>query len=85
MASQICSVEKVLCPLMEQIFYFLDYMKYRESIALVQKIDLEILMKIHVLRHADSKRLIFGMSSVCPSVCLSVCLSVCGHHNSKNN
>ena len=45
--------------------YFLDYTKYRESIALVQKIDLEILMKIHVLRLADSKKLIFGMSSVC--------------------
>ena len=47
-ASLICSVEKVLCHLTEQIFYFLDYTKYRESIALVQKIDLEILMKIHV-------------------------------------
>ena len=74
-------------------FYFLDYTKYRESIALVQKIDLEILMKIHVLRHADPNKLIFGMSSVCLSVCLSVrlsvclsvCVSVCGHHNSKNN
>ena len=51
-------------------FYFLDYTKYRESIALVQKIDLEILMKIHVLRHADSNKLIFGMSSVCLSICL---------------
>ena len=28
-------------------FYFLDYTEYRESIALVQKIDLEILMEIH--------------------------------------
>ena len=36
-------------------FYYLDYTKYRESIA------------IRVLRHADSKTLIFGMS-----VCLSV-------------
>ena len=36
-------------------FYFLD----RESIALVQKIDLEILMNLHVLRHADSKKLFF--------------------------
>ena len=29
-------------------------------------------MKIHFLRHADFKRIIFGMSSVCLSVCLSV-------------
>ena len=36
-------------------FYFLGYTEYRESIALVRKIDLQILMKIHVLRHADSK------------------------------
>ena len=36
-------------------------------------------MNLHVLRDADSKKLIFGMSSVCLSV------SVCGHHNSKNN
>ena len=46
-------------------------------------------MKIHVLRHADFKRIIFGMSSFCLSVCLSVglsvCVSVCGHHNSKDN
>ena len=60
-------------------FYFLGYTEYRESIALVRKIDLQILMKIHILRHADYKELIFGMSSVCLSVCLSVCrsLSVC--------
>ena len=38
-------------------------------------------MNLHVLRHADSKKLIFGMSSVC----VSVCVSDCGHHNSKNN
>ena len=62
---------------MEQIFYFLDYTKYRESIALIQKINLEILMNLHVLRHADSKKLFFGMLSVCLSVCLSVGLSVC--------
>ena len=79
-ASLICSVEKVLCRLTEQIFYFLDYTEYRESIASVRKIDIEISLKIHFLRHADFKRIIFGMS-----VCLSVCLSVCGHHNSKNN
>ena len=42
-------------------------------------------MKIHFLRLADFKRIIFGMSSVCLFVCLSVCLSVCGHHKSKNN
>ena len=58
-------------------FYFLGYTEYRESIALVRKIEFEILMKIHFLRHADLKRIIFGMSSVC--------LSVCGHHNSKND
>ena len=67
MASQICSVCR------EIIFYFLGYTEYRESIALVRKIDLQILMKIHVVRHADYKGLIFGMSSVCLSVCLSVC------------
>ena len=37
-------------------------------------------MNLHVLRATESKKVIFGMSSVC----LSVCLSVCGHHNSKN-
>ena len=62
-------------------FYFLDYTKYRESIASAQKIDFQILMILHVLRATESKKVIFGMSSVC----LSVCLSVCGHHNSKNN
>ena len=55
-------------------FYFLGYTENRESIALVRKIDLEILMKIQFLRHADFKRIIFGMSSVCLSVGLSVCL-----------
>ena len=74
-------------------FYFLGYTKYRESIAFAQKIDFQILMNVHVLRATESKKVIFGMSSVCVSVCLSVCLpvclsvcvSVCGHHNSKNN
>ena len=36
------------------------------------KKSIEILMNLHILRHADSKKLIFGMSSVCLSVCLSV-------------
>ena len=58
-------------------FYFLGYTKYRESIAFAQKIDFQILMNVHVLRPTESKKVIFGMSSVC--------LSVCGHHNSKNN
>ena len=49
-------------------FYFLGYTEYRESIALVRKIEFEILMKIHFLRHADLKRITFGMSSVCLSV-----------------
>ena len=58
-------------------FYFLGYTEYRESIALVRKIDLEILMKIHFLRHADFKRIILACRlSVCLLVCLSVCLSV---------
>ena len=35
-------------------------------------------MKIHFLRHADFKRIIFGMSSVCLSV--GLCLSVCLYH-----
>ena len=47
-------------------FYFLDYTKYK-VLRLTKKIDLKILMNLHVLRH-DSKKLIFGMSSVC--VCL---------------
>ena len=58
-------------------FYFLDYTKYRECIALAQKTDIEILMDIHVLRATESKKVSFGMSSMC--------LSVCGHDNSKNN
>ena len=52
-------------------FYFLDYTKYRESIASAQKIDFEILMNLHVLRAIESKKVIFGMSA-----CLPVCLSV---------
>ena len=40
-------------------------MKYRESIASVQKTDLEILMDLHVLRATESKKVSFGMSSVC--------------------
>ena len=55
-------------------FYFLGYTKYRESIAFAQKIDFQILMNVHVLRATESKKVIFGMSSVCLSVCL--CLSV---------
>ena len=74
-------------------FYFLGYTKYRESIAFAKKIDFQILMNVNVLRATESKKVIFGMSSVCLSlcvsvclsVCLSVCVSVCGHHNSKNN
>ena len=34
-------------------------------------------MNVHVLRPTESKKVIFGMSSVCLSVSLSVCLSVC--------
>ena len=60
-------------------FYFLGYTKYRESIAFPQKIDFQILMNLHILRASESKKVIFGMSSVC------VCVCVCGHHNSKNN
>ena len=59
-------------------FYFLDYTKYRESIASPQKMDFEILMNLHVLRAIESKSYFWP-------VCLSVCLSVCGHYNSKNN
>ena len=51
-------------------FYFLGYTKFRESIAFAQKIDFQILMNVHVLRATESKKGIFGMSSVC--VCLSV-------------
>ena len=36
-------------------------------------------MDLHVLRATESKKVVFGMLSVC----LSVFLSVCGHHNSK--
>ena len=53
-------------------FYFLGYTKYRESIAFAQKIDFQILMNVHVLRATESKKGIFGMSSVCVCVCLSV-------------
>ena len=44
------------------------------SIALVQKTEIEILMDLHVLSITESKKVIFGMSSVCVSVCLCVCL-----------
>ena len=85
--------DEVLIPSLDSAlrahFYFLGYTKYRESIAFAQKIDFQILMNLHVLRATESKKVIFGMSSVCVSVCLSVCMcvcvSVCGHHNSKNN
>ena len=33
-------------------------------------------MNLHVLRATESKKVSFGMSSVCLSVCLPVCLSV---------
>ena len=46
-------------------FYFLGYTKYRESIAFAQKVDFQILMNVHVLRATESKKVIFGMSSVC--------------------
>ena len=58
-------------------FYFLDYTKYRESITFAQKIDFQILMNLHVLRATESKKAIFGMSSVCLSVCVCVCVCVC--------
>ena len=41
---------------------------YNLTSLLVQKIDLKILMNLHILRHAGSNKLIFGMSSVCLSV-----------------
>ena len=42
-------------------------------------------MDLHVFRATESKKVSFGISSVCLSVCLSVWLSVCRHDNSKNN
>ena len=87
-----------VCILWAPPFYFLGYTKYRESIAFAQKMDFQILMNVHVLRTTESKKVIFGMSSVCLSVCLSVAtiiqkiielaqpnLACGGHHNSKNN
>ena len=76
-------------------FYFLDYTKYRESIA-SQKIDFQILMNSCFEGHWSPKKLFLACClcvclcvcvclSVCLSVCLCVCVSVCGHHNSKNN
>ena len=47
-------------------------------IALVQKIDLEILMDLHIIRVTESKSQFWHV------VCVCVCLSV-GHDNSKNN
>ena len=97
-ASQICSAcREGIVPSYGTDFYFLDNTNYRESIAFAQKIDFQILMNLHVLRATETKKVIFGMSSVCLyvclsvcltvclSVCLSVCVSVCGHYNSKNN
>ena len=57
-------------------FYFLDYTKYRESIAFAQKTDFQILMNLHVLRATESKKSYFW-HVVCVSVCLSVCVCVC--------
>ena len=55
-------------------FLFTFSIKY--CIALVQKINQEILVDLHVLKVTESKKVIFGMSSVCLCVCPSVCLSV---------
>ena len=54
-------------------------MKYkpRESIASVQKNDLEISMDLHVLRATESKKSNFLACRVCVCVCVCVCLSVC--------
>ena len=54
--------------------YFLDYTKYRGSIASVQKTDFEILMNLLVLRATESKKVSFGMLSVCVCVCVCVCV-----------
>ena len=67
MASQICSASVsrkylVLYHLTEQIFYFLDHTKYRESIQSVQKTNLEILMDLHVLRVTKSKKWCFAVA-----------------------
>ena len=45
---------------------------------MAQKTDLKILMDLLVLKVTESKKVIFGMSSVCLSMCLrlSVCLFV---------
>ena len=75
-------VKKVLCVLRNRFFTF-STIRSIESIASVQKNEIEILMDLHVLRATESKKVSFGMSSVCVCVCL--CLSVCGHDNSKNN
>ena len=56
------------CSYVNDGYYFLDYTKCRESIASVQKSDFEILIDLHGLRAAESKKVSFGMSSVCLSV-----------------
>ena len=48
-------------------FYFLDYMTYK-VLHQSKKTDIEILMDLHVLMATESKKVSFGMSSVCLSV-----------------
>ena len=61
------------CP-SRDLFTFSAIRSIEKVLHLPKKIDFQILMILHVLRATESKKVIFGMSSVC--VCLSVCLSV---------
>ena len=69
-ASQICSVSRKYCVVLQN--RFLLSRLYGESIASAKKINFQILMNLHILRATESKKVIFGMSSVCLSVCLSL-------------
>ena len=69
-ASQICSVLRKYCAVLRNRFFTFSAIQSRESIAFAQKINIQILINLHVLRATESKKVIFGMSSVGLSVCL---------------
>ena len=60
----------------ETAYYFLLPIS-RESIALGQIFEMEILMDLNVLRSPEPENHIFSVWSVCMCVCLCVCVSVC--------
>ena len=75
---------KVLpCPIINRFHFLLPIS--RESIALGQIFEMEILMDLHGLRSPESKNRIFSKWSVCMCICVCVCVRACYKHNSKTN